>query len=62
MIFSNDDFKALSKIERDRLEEEEDKVCPMCASENPAEFYVSIQTDECVGCSECVNKIEWIDY
>ena len=61
MIFNNTDLSILEKIERDR-EEEEHKICPVCASVNPAEFYISIQTDECVGCSECVDKIEWIDY
>ena len=62
MIYSNDDFRAIDAMERHRLDDTEHKICPMCASENPAEFYVSIQTDECVGCSECVNTVEWIDY
>ena len=61
MIYNNDDFKAFSSRENE-YSEEESKFCAVCGTENPEEFYVSIQTDECVGCSDCVNVVSWIDY
>ncbi len=60
MIYKNDDLKALSGTSDEF--EDESKFCAVCGTENPEEFYVSIQTDECVGCSDCVNVVSWIDY
>lgn len=63
MVFNNDDYRAITAMENHRLEAEDDfKICPVCGTENPEEFFTSIQTDECVGCSDCINKYEWIDY
>ena len=61
MIYNNDDYKAYT-ARLDSENENESKFCSVCGTENPEEFYVSIQTDECIGCSDCVNVIPWIDY
>lgn len=39
-----------------------DKYCPVCDSENPEVFYINLQTDECVGCSECINTSDWQEF
>ena len=63
MIYTNDDYRALLAADQERTgEDEESKYCSVCGTENPEEFYVSIQTDECVGCSDCVNVNQWIEY
>lgn len=61
MICKNTDFKALQRL---RFEEEPDesKYCPVCGTEKPEKFYVSIQTDECIGCSDCIDEVMEIDY
>ena len=61
MICKNTDFKALQRLKYED-DENEEKYCPVCGTENPENFYVSIQTDECVGCSDCINQIYAIDY
>lgn len=63
MIYNNNDFRGMTIMEYEkRNRTEESKYCAVCGTENPEEFYVSIQTDECIGCSDCVNIIPWIDY
>lgn len=42
--------------------EEEEKYCPVCGSTDPEEFYISLQTEECMGCSDCVNALEWREF
>ena len=44
------------------LQEREEKYCPICGSENPEAFYTSLETEECMGCSDCVNVLEWGEY
>lgn len=61
MIYKNNDLYGEAAMQR-ASEPDETKYCAICGTENPEEFFVSIQTDECVGCSECVNKYTWIDY
>lgn len=61
MIYKNDDLYGAA-VMRKPEEPSEAKYCAVCGTEDPEEFFVSIQTDECVGCSECVNKYAWIDY
>lgn len=61
MIYNNDDYRALSAIDKERTEEDENKYCSVCGAENPEEFYVSIMSDECIGCSDCVDILEWIE-
>lgn len=61
MIYKNNDLYGEAAMHRE-AEPDETKYCAICGTENPEEFFVSIQTDECVGCSECVNKYAWIDY
>ena len=60
MIFENNDIRAFTNNNEDFSEES--KFCAVCGTENPEEFYVSIQTDECVGCSDCVNVVSWAEY
>lgn len=61
MICKNTDFKSLNRLKFEE-EPENEKYCPLCGTENPETFYISIQTDECVGCSDCINEIMGIDY
>lgn len=68
MRYNNLDYRAAAAAERARLDGDEDgigaryKYCPVCGSENPEEFYSSLQSDECIGCSECVDVLEWEEY
>lgn len=63
MIYKNNDVLGISLMENENGQSLKDsKYCDICGTENPELFYVSIQTDECIGCSDCVNVIPWIDY
>lgn len=62
MIYTNDDLRLMRVADRDRYAEDDTKVCPVCGTENPEDFYVSLQTDECIGCSDCVNICGWKEY
>ena len=69
MLYNNDSRDAILAMERartgnygeDDYYEEEYEDCPVCGCTAPYEFYIDIN-NECVGCSECVQRTESLKY
>lgn len=64
MIYSNDDPMAIYAMERERTGNYGDyndqyEVCPICGMHNPEYYYVN-EDDDCIGCSECVYKTDFL--
>lgn len=52
-------------MEEARLRESEEikhKYCSVCNEEDPEYFYYNTNAKECLGCSECMRRINWDEY
>lgn len=64
MIYNNKDDRCLIEMEYHRLCSKECdfvKECPVCYEEDPEYFYID-KFGECIGCSECIEKIDYWKY
>lgn len=65
MIYSNDDPMAVFAMECERtgsygeFDDREHEICPVCGCVKP-DFYYMDEDEECLGCSECVYKTEYL--
>ena len=67
MIYSNSDPLALYAMEQARTgnygadydDDSSDYVCPVCGATEPEHYYLD-DDEECIGCSECVHKTDFL--
>lgn len=66
MVYSNDDPRALYAMERARTgnygadyDDGVEYVCPVCGALEPEHYYLD-DDEECIGCSECVHKTDFL--
>ena len=64
MIYSNGDPMAIRAMEEARTgnygydyDDDYEARCPVCDAVEPWHYYVN-DDDECVGCSECIYKVD----
>lgn len=64
MIYSNSDPMAIMAMEEARTgnygydyDDDDEYTCPECGVIEPEYFYIN-DDDECVGCSECIYKVD----
>ena len=67
MIYSNSDSLALYAMEQERTgnygadydDGSSECACPVCGATEPEHYYLD-DDEECIGCSECVHKTDFL--